>query len=215
MAANDQYAGFTTAACRIAGIDVPDEAAVIGVDNDEVFCELAAPPITSVIADHFTIGFEAAKLLAAVMDGRGPRRPAARQGRPPADWVPMQVPPRGIVERRSSDFQSAPDADVAAALRLIRDHFHGPLTVGDVAKRLDVSRSTLVRRFAAVLGHGFHDELVAARVREAKRLLAGSDLSLDTVATRSGFGYPQQMNRVFRSRLGVSPAAFRAAHRTR
>jgi LacI family transcriptional regulator len=127
----------------------------------------------------------------------------------------MQVPPRGIVERRSSDFQSAPDADVAAALRLIRDHFHGPLTVGDVAKRLDVSRSTLVRRFAAVLGHGFHDELVAARVREAKRLLAGSDLSLDTVATRSGFGYPQQMNRVFRSRLGVSPAAFRAAHRTR
>lgn len=215
MAANDQYAGFTAAACRIAGIDVPDEAAVIGVDNDEVFCELAAPPITSVIADHFTIGFEAAKLLAAVMNGRGPRRPSAGRSATAADWVAMEVPPRGIVERRSTDFQSAADADVAAALRLIREHFHGPLTVGDVAARLEVSRSTLVRRFKAVLGRGFHDELVAARVREAKRLLAGSDLSLDAVAARSGFGYPQQMNRVFRSRLGVSPAAYRAAHRTR
>jgi len=201
--------------CRIAGIDVPDEAAVIGVDNDEVFCELAAPPITSVIADHFTIGFEAAKLLAAVMDGRGPRRPSAGRSATAADWVAMEVPPRGIVARRSTDFQSAADADVAAALRLIRDHFHGPLTVGDVAARLDVSRSTLVRRFKAVLGHGFHDELVTARVREAKRLLAGSDLAIETVAARSGFGYPQQMNRVFRGRLGVSPAAYRAAHRDR
>jgi LacI family transcriptional regulator len=215
MAANDQYAGFTTAACRIAGIDVPDEAAVIGVDNDEVFCELASPPITSVIADHFTIGYEAAKLLAAFMDGRRPRRPPAGRGRLPADWVAMEVPPRGIVERHSTDFKSAPDADVAAALRLIRDHFRGPLTVGQVAERLEVSRSTLVRRFAATLGHGLHDELVAARVREAKRLLAGSDLGLDAVAVRSGFGYPQQMNRVFRSRLGVSPAAYRAAHRHR
>lgn len=215
MAANDQYAGFTTAACRIAGIDVPDEAAVVGVDNDEVFCELATPPITSVIADHFTIGYQAAKLLAAVIAGRGPRRPAAGRVRPAADWVALEVPPRGIVERRSTYFQAAPDDDVAAALRLIREHFRDPLTVGDVAKRLDLSRATLVRRFAAVLGHGFHDELVAARQREAKRLLAGSDLALDAVATRSGFNYPQQMNRVFRSRLGISPAAYRAAHRHR
>ena len=215
MAANDQYAGFTTAACRIAGIDVPDKAAVIGVDNDEVFCELATPPITSVIADHFTIGYQAAKLLAAVIAGRGPRRPAASRGRPAADWVALEVPPRGIVERQSTYFQAAPDDDVAAALRLIREHFRDPLTVGDVAKSLDLSRATLVRRFAAVLGHGFHDELVAARQREAKRLLAGSDLALDAVATRSGFNYPQQMNRVFRSRLGISPAAYRAAHRHR
>lgn len=215
MAANDQYAALTAAACRVAGIDVPDDAAIIGVDNDEVFCELATPPITSVVADHFTIGYEAAKLLATLMEGRGPRRPAADRGRPPDDWVAVEVPPRGIVERRSTDFQAAPDADVAAALRLIREHFRGPLTVGAVADNLALSRSTLVRRFSSVLGHGFHDELVNARLREAKRLLAGSALSLDAVASNSGFGYPQQMSRVFRSRLGISPAAYRAAHRRR
>ena len=69
MAANDQYAALTATACRTADIDVPDDAAIIGVDNDEVFCELAAPPITSVVADHFTIGYEAAKLLAALGAG--------------------------------------------------------------------------------------------------------------------------------------------------
>jgi LacI family transcriptional regulator len=119
------------------------------------------------------------------------------------------------VERRSTDFQAATDPEVAAALRLIRQHFHGPLTVGDVADRLSVSRSTLVRRFSAVLGHGFHDELVNSRLREAKRLLAGTDLSLDAVAANSGFVYQQQLSRVFRSRLKVSPAAYRAAHRRR
>jgi LacI family transcriptional regulator len=215
MAANDQYAGFTAAACHIAGIDVPDEAAIIGVDNDEVFCELAAPPLSSVIVDQFTMGYEAAKLLAAIMAGGGPPRPDARRGRTPADWVAIEVPPRGIVERRSTDFQSAADADVAAALRHIRAHYHGPLTVGHVADRLQMSRATLVRRFTAVLGHGFHHELISARVREAKRLLAGSDLSLEAVSARSGFVYPQQMHRVFRRRLGVSPAAYRALHRHR
>jgi transcriptional regulator GlxA family with amidase domain len=66
-----------------------------------------------------------------------------------------------------------------------------------------------------VLGHGFHDELVNSRLREAKRLLAGTDLSLDAVAANSGFVYQQQLSRVFRSRLKVSPAAYRAAHRRR
>jgi len=215
MAANDNYAALTATACHVAGIEVPHDVAITGVDNDEVFCELAAPPITSVAADHYTVGYEAAKLLASMMDGRGPSPPGAASGRKAADWVAIEVPPRGIVERRSTEFQAARDPDVAAAVQLIRERYQSPLTVGEVAERLAVSRSTLVRRFSAVLGHGFHDELVTARLREAKRLLADTDLPLEDVAANCGFGLPQQMNRVFRSRLGVSPAAYRAAARRR
>jgi LacI family transcriptional regulator len=212
VAANDQYAALTAAGCQAAGIEVPDQVAITGVDNGEVFCELSSPPITSVMLDHFTMGFEAAKLLAARMEGGGPRPPKSGSAAA-ADWVALELPPLGIVERRSTAFRSAPDADVTAALRLIRDHFHEPLTVGDVAEKLAVSRATLVRRFAAVLGHGFHDELVNERLREAQRLLKHTDLPFETVAANSGFGYPQQMSRVFRSRVGVSPGGWRAANR--
>ena len=85
----------------------------------------------------------------------------------------------------------------------------------DVAERLAVSRATLVRRFADVLGRGFHEELTTVRLREAKRLLAGTDLPLSAVADRCGFTYQQHMNRLFRNRLGTSPSAYRARHRRR
>jgi LacI family transcriptional regulator len=214
LAANDQYAVHVATACRAAGIAIPDDAAIVGVDNDEAFCELATPPLTSIAADHFAAGHAGAELLRTMIEGRAPRRRPKGAGTA-GDWVAREVPPLGIVERRSTDCCAAPDPDVAAALHVMRKHFHEPLTIEDVAERLAVSRATLVRRFADVLGRGFHEELTTVRLREAKRLLAGTDLPLSAVADRCGFTYQQHMNRLFRNRLGTSPSAYRARHRRR
>lgn len=214
LAANDLYAVHVATACQAAGIAIPDDAAIVGVDNDEAFCELVTAPLTSVAADHVAAGHAGAELLHAMIEGRAPRRRPKAAGTA-GDWVACEVPPLGIVERRSTDCCAAPDPDVAAALQLMRKHFHEPLTIDDVAERLAVSRATLVRRFAAVLGRGFHEELTTVRLREAKRLLAGTELPLSAVADRCGFTYQQHMNRLFRNRLGTSPSAYRALHRRR
>jgi LacI family transcriptional regulator len=206
FAANDQYAVCVAAACREAGIGVPDDAAIVGADNDETFCELANPPISSVFVDHYRAGYEGAKLLSAMLDGTAPPRPG---GNGSADWIAREVPPRGLVLRRSSDCLAVDDPEVAAALKVIRSEVGRRLTAADLAEHLQISRATLIRRFSAVVGHGVHDEILRVRIREAQRLLAETDLPIPAVAKRCGFEYQEHMSRVFRRRVGTSPAAYR------
>ena len=205
MAASDQYAGIVSAACREAGLVVPERVVIIGVDNDETFCDLATPSITSIAANHFGVGYEAARLLADRLAGRG--RP--HRGRRPA----VTLPPLGIVLRRSTDCLAIDDAEVVAALRVIRSRAPDRLTIDAVAAEVGTSRSTLVRRFRALVGHGVHDEIMQVRVREAQRLLAESDLTILAIARQCGFEYQEHLGRVFRQRLGISPARYRRTAR--
>lgn len=201
MSCNDQHGRLILEACRAAGIAVPDEVAVVGVDNDEPLCEVCEPPLSSVISDDLGVGYEAAGLLDALMAGR------------PAVRTPLWVPPKGVRVRLSSDTLAITDKAVAMAVAYIRDAACRGICVEDVVKHTHVSRSLLQRRFRSALGRSLHDEIIKVRIGHAQFLLEESDMPIGLVAEKAGFNHQEYMGAVFKNKLGVTPLQYRRANR--
>lgn len=199
MLCSDQCGPVMLEACRRAEVVVPDDVAVIGVDNDETLCQASNPALSSVWPDHSRVGYEGAALLAKLMNGG--RRPSA----------PIFIPPREVITRRSSDVLAIEDRDVAAAVRYIRENACSGLNIDHVAKHVALSRSVLQRRFKKLVGRTLLEEMVLVRLRQAQELLTRTDLSLATIAEKAGFRHQEYMGAIFRSRLGMTPGQFRKA----
>jgi LacI family transcriptional regulator len=197
MACNDERGLQVLDACRRAGVAVPDDAAVIGVDNDQPMCDLAIPPLTSVDVNAEGIGYEAAALLDRMMSGKKP---------PPK---PVMLPPRGVVTRRSTDLVASEDEEVSRAVRYIREHACNRLQVSDVLNHMGMSRASLQQRMKQIVGRTIHQEIQRVRLNRAKDLLAMSNLTIKQVARESGFASVQYMTRVFRSATNETPAKYR------
>lgn len=202
MVCSDQRGSFVLEACRRAGVAVPGEAAIIGVDNDEPLCNVCHPPLTSVWPNHSLVGYEAAALLQKLMRG--------------AATVPARIttPPKTIVTRQSTDTLAVKDEVVARALRAIRERACHRIRIDEVARSVGVSRSVLQRRFHAALGCTINEKLIAHRLETAKRLLMETDLTLPDIAERSGFQHPEYMAYVFQRQTGTSPARHRIRTRS-
>ncbi|QEH35171.1 Xylose operon regulatory protein [Aquisphaera giovannonii] len=192
-------------ACRRAGVRVPEEAAIVGVDDDDLLCELARPPLSSVGLPAERIGFEAARLLDRLLSA--PARRAVPR--------PILLPPGGVVSRGSSDMLAIDDPVLAEALRFIREQAHRPLPVGEVARAASVSRRSLERRFRSGLGQSVLQQIRRARVERARALLARTGMPIGEVALASGFGEPKQLSTVFRQETGMTPTAYRGTVRAR
>lgn len=197
MAAYDVRALEVLEAVRSLGLKVPDDVAVIGVDDDEVLCELAVPNLSSVAHNLQCIGYEAAKMLAADMAGA------------PKSSGPLFVPPIGVTVRRSTDILAIDDPEVRRALRMIRDHACHRLAPEDVADATSLSRRSLERHFAKLLGRSIHDEIVRTKLFAAKRLLAETDLKLAAIAARCDFAHASQFCNVFKKTCGITPTEYR------
>ena len=197
MVCSDQRGPDVLEACRRVGVAVPDEVAVIGVDDDEPLCEVCHPPLSSVRPNHQEVGYQAAALLHDLMQAKA--RPES----------PRLVAPRGIVTRRSSDILAVEDPTIAAALRLIRHEACTGISVDEIARVAGASRSVLQRRFRAALGQSVHDQLINTRLKRAIELITTTDLPLADIAERCGFNHQEYMGVVFRERLGKTPAQLR------
>jgi len=197
MACNDSRGRQVITCCRDVGLSVPDDVAVIGVDKDEVLCELSDLGLSSVVLNTERIGFEAAALLARLMLGE-----KASPGE-------ISVEPKGVVTRRSTDVLAIDDQEVALALRHIRDHACTGLDVAALLRAVPLSRSVLERRFSTILGRSPKAEILRVRLNRVCQLLAESDLSLAEVARKCGFQHPEYMARLFRKKLGVTPGEYR------
>lgn len=197
MACNDPRGQKVLEACRRSGVRVPEQVAVLGVDNDEPICAIADPPLSSVVPDHERVGYEAAALLDRVRAGEVGAGAA------------VYIPPAGVVTRQSSDVLALADREVAEALGFIREYACLGLGVEEVCRKLALSRSTLQRRFRRLLGHTIHDEIVRVRLKRAQELLAETDMPIALVAVRCGFGHQEYLGSVFRARLGQTPAGYR------
>lgn len=197
FAGNDLCGAQLSEVCHEAGLPMPEQVALVGVDNDDLFCELARPPLSSVAIPAERIGYEAATLLDRLLQG-------AR--RPPRCLL---FPPTHLVVRQSSDVVALDDAEVAAALRVIRAHAHLPLGVADVLRAVSASRRALERRFRKVLHRGLADEIRRVHVERARDLLASTDLPVAAVAERSGFSTTSHLCVVFRRTTGQTPTQFR------
>lgn len=197
MACDDDRGLQVLDACLRVGIQVPDEVAVIGVNNDEHLCGLSNPALSSVDVGAERIGYEAAALLDRLMAGE----------KPPKETI--ELAPRGLVIRRSSDWVAISDPQVAAALRLIRQRTDNGIGTTDLAEALDISRSTLERRFIKLLGRTPKQEILRTRLAHAKELLLYTDLPLATIAERIGFRSPSYFCEVFHEKMGCTPGGFR------
>lgn len=200
VACDDIRAAMVLDACRLAGLDVPDVVAVVGVDDDQSICDASDPPLSSVVVDSVRVGVLAAGLLGRLLDGRG--RPADGE---------LVVSPLLVEARRSSDVFAIDDPHVAAILRLVRSGDLKHQSVAKLVAACGLPRRSLLRRFQERLGHSLHEELIRARLARAERLLVNTDLSIADVASRAGFNYPEYLGRVFRQRHGCSPGDFRRA----
>jgi LacI family transcriptional regulator len=187
-------------ACRQAGVRVPDEVAVLGVDDDELLCELADPPLSSVATDPRRAGCVAAGLLAARMRGEQ------------VEPIGHLIPPLGVTARRSTDTLAVEDADVAAAVRFIREQACGGITVHDVVSRVPLSRRVLETRFRRLIGRTPHEEIVRVRLDRARQLLHQPGWTIDAIARRTGFRHGEYLSAVFKRELGMTPGEYRAQH---
>ena len=196
MAADDARARHVLQACRAIGARVPDEVAVIGVDNDELMCEVTEPPLTSVEQGARQIGFRASELLDRLMSGkRAPR-------------LANYVAPERVVCRRSTDALAIEDEDVATAVRFIRSHACKHIRLADILDAVGISRSALLARFRAAMGRTIHDEVRRIMLERAQQLIL-SDKPLKQVATEAGFAHVQHMTNLFRRHFGQTPAEYR------
>jgi LacI family transcriptional regulator len=202
MACHDPYARQVLDACRATGLRVPQEVAVIGVDDDDLECELAVPPLSSIAHASRRLGYEAARLLAEQFA-------AGRSGRQPTTPVFVPVPPVGIVARASTDTFAVADPAVARVIAAVRQRSTEGLSIADLVAISGTSRWRLQRRFRELVGHSLHDEVLRAKLMEAQRLIRNTDLPLKAVASRSGFSSVAYMTTVFRRWFDITPAQFR------
>ncbi|MCB1121359.1 MAG: DNA-binding transcriptional regulator [Verrucomicrobiae bacterium] len=199
MACSDRHGQKLLNVCRRLKINVPEEVAVIGVDNDEETCRLADPPLSSVRDDARKVGYEAAQLLDKLMTN-----PA-----PPSALFPLLIPPLGIAIRQSTDVTAVDDPLVASAMKCIREEACSGLRVADLLSRFNVSRSVLYRRFHDSLNRSPHEEILRVQIGRATRLLDESDFTQERIAELCGFQHSEYLGVAFKRKLGITPGDYR------
>ena len=188
-------------ACRRVGLTVPEEVAVIGVDDDELLCELSSPPLSSVIPDAHRTGYEAAALLEELMAGKKIPPGATRL-----------IPPLGITTRQSTDVLAIDDPNLAKALHFIRENACKDINVSDVLRAVPQSRRIFEARFKKLTGRTPHDEIVRVQISRVKELLTGTNLTLEQIAGLAGFAHVEYLSVVFKRKTGVPPGQYRTRH---
>ncbi len=184
--------------CRSLDIAVPEEVAVLGVDNDRLLCEFASTPLSSIIPDTQKTGYEAAELLEQMMSGHAPTRRR------------LVTSPLGVKMRESTDTLAIDDHDVAVALRYIRDHAHENIRIADVLKQIPLSRRVFENRFIQTIGRTPHDEILRLRINRLKELLTDTHLGIGEMAKLAGYEHPEYMAAAFKRETGLSPSEYRS-----
>jgi len=200
LVVNDAQAVRVLNACRILGINIPEQLAVVGVDNDENLCNLTTPTLSSLDRNVEIVGYKAAELLDLKIAGKK---------LPP---LPVIVPPKGIVVRHSTDIVAINDPDVIAAIHYIAEFAIQGITVGEVAQHVQLSHSTLCRLFQKELKRSPKEEIIRVRLHHAMFLLTQSRLSLRAIAKQCGYKTVEHFSALFKSNTGETPMAYRTIH---
>jgi LacI family transcriptional regulator len=198
MTSNDTNALEVIRVCLEAGLRVPEQVAVVGVDDADIVCDLAPVPLTSVNCNYERQGYAAAALLDRLMAGE------------PPPSTPIFIPPAGVTVRRSTDTIAMPDSAAMRALRFLRDHFREPIGMADVQRAAGTSLRRIQKIFREHAGRTLSEELARLRLAHAQRLLADPKAKIDAIARESGYTSRFHFVRAFRRATGISPKAYRA-----
>ncbi|MFT6833830.1 MAG: LacI family transcriptional regulator [Planctomycetota bacterium] len=184
-------------ACRLAGLLVPEEVAVLGTDDDQLLCDLSDPPLSSITLNPHGTGLLAAEMLSRRMAGE--------------DLITEGhfIAPLGIAQRRSTDALAIEDPVLARALHFIHHHACDGIRVDDVLRAAAVSRRVLESRFKERLDRSPHQEILRTRIERIRTLLLGTDLTIAEIARRTNFQHVEYLTVAFKRALGCTPTAYR------
>jgi len=188
-------------ACRLAGLLVPEDVAVLSGNDDPLLCECCLPQLSAIAVATEKIGETAAELLERLMQGKS------------IPSTPVLVPPIGIIARQSTDALLIQNPALLQALGFIREHATEPIQVDDILRAVPIARRSLERFFQESLGRSPADEIRRVRLERAKHLLATTDLPIPKVAQASGFGTGEYLATLMRRTIGMTPLKYRAAAR--
>lgn len=197
LACYDIQAQKLLEASRELNLAVPEQVAVLGVDNDRLVCELSDPPLSSIACNTHRTGLEAARLLDRMMDGE------------PIEPNPVLVEPQGIVVRQSTDILAIDDPEIARALRFIRENAFLGIRVADVLREVPLSRRVLETRFQRAIGRTPHQEITRLKIERVKELLSATDAPLAEIARRTGFEHVEYLSVFFKRATGLAPGQYR------
>jgi LacI family transcriptional regulator len=197
MACNDVRGLHVLDACDRSSVLVPEEAAVVGVDNEEILCELCNPPLSSVAPNPERIGYEAAELLDLLMAGES--QPQRR----------ITIDPVRVFARQSTDVMAVSDWAVASATRYMREQALHGCKVSDVLRKIKLSRSALEKRFRKCLNRSPKEEIRRIQIGRIQQLLVETDFTLEHIAELSGFEHPEYMSVLFKRETGQTPGQYR------
>lgn len=200
LAQSDNAANRLICACEATGLLIPEQVAVIGIDNNEMVCSSAAIPISSIDSNRERLAYEAASLLDRIMAGEK------------GSSEPLIIAPREIIIRQSTNILAIEHPQVATALRFIWENYSTRITVEDVLKTSTMSRCGMYRAFERYVGRSIGSELSRKRISKAQSLLANSELKHYEIAEASGFTSAEQFSRAFSREVGITPTEYRQQH---
>ena len=198
FAANDTYALELMGACRKAGLSIPSDASVVGVDNEEFLCENASPSLTSIYPDFENEGYTAIAMVADMLGGK---------------TVPPKVACglKQTVIRKSAMGERYAESIVNRAMSIINARATSGLTVSGVCTSLRMSRRLLDMRFKEVKGISPQEAIITRRLDVLRKLLRTSDDSIATVCRKCGFGSENHPKKLFRQRFGTTMRDYRSS----
>lgn len=197
MACNDDNAHIVLEASRIAGLHVPEEIAIVGVDNDELICEISSPPLSSIAFNAELAGYHGAELLDKLMLGQKVARET------------IVIQPTKVETRQSTDVLAIEDQHVVLALRFMRQNAKERIHVGDVAIAAALSRRVLEKKFRKLLGRSINDEIRRVRVNQACIMLAETSIPIEQIAFKLNFTDSRDLFRNFKREMDMTPSEYR------
>lgn len=202
ISVTDARARHLLQACEHLNKFVPDQIAIVGIDDDDIARNLSRVSLSSVTQGCFEIGYQAAKLLHKQLQGIKVRQPR------------LLIPPKGVACRQSSDYKSLHDPHVIQAMHFIRQNACRGIKVSQVLDYVGVSRSNLEYRFKAERGHSMHTEIHNEKFKRACQLLSNTDMLSNEIALLCGYPSLQYMYAIFKKHAGQTPVEYRQSHIT-
>lgn len=201
LACDDNLGQQITEACKLTGIRIPEQLAVLGVDNDEMICNISNPALSSIGLDVVKAGYDAATLMDKMIMQKKKKK-----------WPDIIVKPTQIITRQSTDIYAANDPYVLPALKYIHENINQNLRVTDVLKQIPLSRRALETRFQKITGYPLYKYIYHLRVEKFSRLLLETDKNIFEVAMETGFDSTKNLSRLFKEVKGCTPVEFRKKH---
>lgn len=202
MACNDDRGQHILEVCKLADIKVPEEVAVIGVDNDPMVCELGDPPLTSIALNTEPAGYAAAQLLDKLMSGE---KMCGQE---------ILVTATYLVQRQSTDLLAVGDDEVVKALQFIKSNAKNKILVNDVVNSTMLSRRNLELRFRKTIHRSIQQQIRFVRIESISKLLSETDLSIAEISSLFNFTDIEHISRYFKKEKGISLKQFRKSHRS-